>query len=686
MHDSHSGLRFVRRQLPESPSSTLVMAPAATTIVNAVIATDASSILPFTKGLKGVNLDMNKIFVYSLVMSFLFLAVLVFLVRWAKIARAHLRQLVTMQADTQHQRYWMYNHSGWWSGIKKHLLYAPIWRHRHNNEIRLSDAVSMGTLPTRFHSLLLILYCLSNIAYCVVLDYSNMNRAAVVAELRGRTGRLATVNLVPTIIFALRNNPLIPLLQVSYDTFNLFHRWTARIVVIETVAHTLAWAENAYQAGGLDEVNKMLANSTSYQWGMAASCVFVAMSLQAWSPMRHAFYETFLNVHKIFAMLGIAGVWVHLEKHGLPSLPWAKAVVAIWAGELGLRMCWLLYYNVRRRRCTKVLVEALPNEACRVTLDLATTWRFKPGCHVHIYLPAISQHSSHPFSLAWAADRLTTSSKDIELEKMGTSIDKTNVETTVTEIEENGRSRTSISLVCRARTGMTRKMYNRAVAAPQRSITLYGAMEGPYGGHESLDSYGTVLLFAGGVGITHQIGYIRHLLQGYERGTVSTRKVVFVWSVPNVESLEWVRPWMDEILHMSCRREVLKVLLFVTKPRTPTKSSAAPEPSRCSPADVSQRRSSTKRSSSGWARWPSPSADLVASRTRSERQLERGSRSEPWISSRRLSLIDDVDRERMIGTPPTFEDLVAAHLLQFSAVHSGYIHRSSIYRASRQDG
>jgi len=39
-----------------------------------------------------------------------------------------------------------------------------------------------------------------------------------------------------------RNNPFINLLNISFDTFNLLHRWFGRIVVLQALAHTLAYA------------------------------------------------------------------------------------------------------------------------------------------------------------------------------------------------------------------------------------------------------------------------------------------------------------------------------------------------------------------------------------------------------------------------------------------------------------
>jgi NAD(P)H-flavin reductase len=93
-------------------------------------------------------------------------------------------------------------------------------------------------------------------------------------------------------------------------------------------------------------------------------------------------------------------------------------------------------------------------------------------------------------------------------------------------------------------------------------------VEGPYGGYHPLVSYGTVLLFAGGVGITHQVPYVRSLLEGAVIGTVATRKITLVWIIQSPEHLEWIRPWMTEILAMEKRREILRIMLFVSRPKS----------------------------------------------------------------------------------------------------------------------
>ncbi|GAB7359835.1 hypothetical protein MBLNU230_g7365t1 [Neophaeotheca triangularis] len=578
---------------------------------------------PFTHGLEGVDQTMNFLFVNVLLIMFMGLLAATLVYRWVNMGRSHLRHMVTLGPDRD-QRYWMHNHNTFWPWIKKNLLYAPLGKVRHNREVQLSKAISVGTLPSRFHTLLLTIYLGANIAYCVALDYgTDEHSAAIVAQARGRTGILAILNLIPTVLFALRNNPLIHITRVSYDTFNLLHRWCARVVIIESVAHTICWAVNVVLAGGWQQLNISLATSTSFAGGMVGTVVFCAIGIGAISPLRHAFYETFLNTHRLMVIVALAGTYIHVDWANLPFLPYMHFVFALWAAEWIWRFGRIAYHNISRKTgVTKITVEALPAEACRVTFELARPWRYTPGCHVHAYIPTLALWSSHPFSVAWGENKPKNPPLDVELEKMhATSLLPASVRADLTtrastystanyqlatNVEVNKKIThandalprsnkvTSISLIMRARTGMTRKLYDKAAASPTSTFTTWGAIEGPYGGHESMASYGTVILFAGGVGITHAVGYVHHLLSRYQQGTTSVQRILLVWSVPNTEALEWVRVWMDQILRMEGRRDVLRIQLFVTKPRhrgevLSNTGSVQMFPGRCNPTTVLEK-------------------------------------------------------------------------------------------------
>lgn len=130
----------------------------------------------------------------------------------------------------------------------------------------------------------------------------------------------------------------------------------------------------------------------------------------------------------------------------------------------------------------------------------------------------------------------------------------------------DGKETTVMSLLVAKRTGMTRTLYDSANKRPDKTLILRGAIEGPYGGMHQLESYGTALLFAGGIGITHQLGYVRELIHGYQEHTAATRKITLVWVVRSIHQVHWIEPYMKQILAMDKRRDILKVLVYITRP------------------------------------------------------------------------------------------------------------------------
>ncbi|KAA8569068.1 hypothetical protein EYC84_000738 [Monilinia fructicola] len=457
-----------------------------------------------------------------------------------------------MNSNANQQRYFQLNRSSWWK-VKKHLLYAPLWSKRHNREFKLSSAVNMGTLPSRWHALLLIVYLSMNVAYTLVLDYSRENQYSVVAELRGRSGVLAVCNMIALVILAGRNNPLIGWLQISFDTYNLLHRWMGRIVVLESLVHTSCWAYVQHADTGFSGVWDKLMHDPFCSYGMVGTAAFVFILLTSPSPVRHAFYETFLNVHIILAAVAIAGVWIHCDIPDLPQKPYIRAVAFLWVADRVFRLVRLAWCNYSTKGWTTASIEAMPGDACRVTMHLPKKLHVKPGSHAYLRFEKLNFWESHPFSIAWVAhrpllpDELPSNEKKLLLE----------------------RQTTDISFVIHAQTGLTRRLFDAAKLESPRALKLKAAFEGPYAGHHSLDSYGHAVLFAGSSGITHQIPYVQHLIQGFNDGTIATKKVLLVWIIRDVEHLEWVRPWMDEILRMQGRRDILTIKLFVTKPKNP---------------------------------------------------------------------------------------------------------------------
>jgi len=433
--------------------------------------------------------------------------------------------------------------------VKKNILYAPVLRKRHNREIQMSTAINVGTLPTRFQLLFLIAYFATNVAFCVIdIDYSD-EWENVTRLVRNRTGVLSVINMIPLFLLAGRNNPLIPLLGISFDTYNLIHRWFGRIVILEAVAHTLAHFAKAGSAW--QESFQGMLQTGFLLWGFIATLSFVFLGIQAWSPLRHAFYEVFKLLHIAVAALSIVGLWYHIKLGELDQARYLYIVIGIWVADRAARALRTIYHNFGKTR-TRTVIEALPGDTVRLTMTLARPWHARPGQHAYLYMPKFSFWQSHPFSVAWV-----DGADDLSVDKLASS-----------HQERKQMQKMQIAFVIRARTGFTNTLYQKVANAPAGKMETTCWVEGPYGARHPLDSYGTVVLFAGGVGVTHQVPYVRELVAGYAAGTVATRKILLVWTIQSPEHLEWIRPWMTEILGMDKRRDALRIMLFVSQPRS----------------------------------------------------------------------------------------------------------------------
>ncbi|KAI1456775.1 ferric reductase like transmembrane component-domain-containing protein [Annulohypoxylon moriforme] len=555
-------MSFIRRwfadKLCESANCTASLVPRDVPTATNAAATPTSTISPFSTALNGVDQEGNMLFRDSLWWTLGGMALILLSVRLLVIGWSQLRHVSAMSATGAQQTYWKKSQWSWMPSFKKNLLYAPLWKKRHNREIKLSSAVTVGTLPSRLHSIILAIYLLSNVGYMFHEDWFQPNHFALAAEIRGRSGTLSLVNMVPLLILAGRNNPLISLLHVSFDTYNLIHRWMGRTVVIEAIIHTIAWAYVEVAASGWDGMGYKLVRNNFLASGFAGTVAMTLLLILAVSPLRHAFYETFLNFHILLGLVSLLMTFLHCHyaelPGGLPQKSWVIAIFMSWVFERAARMFRLAYYNWSKRGgFTEAVVEPMPGDTTRVTMHLPRYMDIKPGSHAYIRFNQIKFWENHPFSVAWVQHH--------------PCIDRANLgEKTVTESQLK-EGTTSVSFVIGAHTGFTRALYNKALSGGSPSIRLRAAIEGPYAGHHSLNSYGHVLLFAGSTGITHQISFLKPLLQGFNDGTVATRRITLVWIMRDTESLEWVRPWMDEILRIPRRREVLAIRLFVTRPK-----------------------------------------------------------------------------------------------------------------------
>ncbi|KAF2789822.1 hypothetical protein K505DRAFT_365279 [Melanomma pulvis-pyrius CBS 109.77] len=464
----------------------------------------------------------------------------------------YVRTVACLNNETQ--RYFATPHTVY-SWFKRNLLNAPLFRTRHHREFKLSTAINIGTLPSRLQTTLLVGYFGTNVGFCVWSIDWNQPFSTVAGEFRNRTGVMAVINMIPLFLLAGRNNPFIALSGISFDTMNLIHRWFGRIVVLEALCHTIAYMANKVHTKGWAALQQSLTGSTFMISGFIGTIAFTFLLLQSPGAIRHAFYDTFLHLHILGAGLAVGGVWIHLK--GRPQQMMLYGVVALWASERAVRLVRLAIHNFGSGG-TKADVEVLPGDALRVTVRMARPWTFRPGQHAYLYIPSVGLWTNHPFSLAWSEEEEDLNVSTMLADEKGLPMNRQDI------LEAQ---KTNMSFIVRRRTGFTEKLYKKADLSAAGKFSTTAFVEGPYGG-EDLSSYGTVMLWAAGIGITHQLPHVRDIVSKYANGSTATRRLTLVWIIQSPEHLEWIRTYMTQILSLPRRREILKILLFVTRPRS----------------------------------------------------------------------------------------------------------------------
>jgi predicted ferric reductase len=196
---------------------------------------------------------------------------------------------------------------------------------------------------------------------------------------------------------------------------------------------------------------------------------------------------------------------------------------------------------------TSAEIEVMSPIAMRVKVRLTRPWTFTPGQHAYIYMPFVGLWTAHPFSVAWTDEDVEESIS--EKDSLPKSIDD------VTSRKRN------IYFLIRKMKGFTNDLYMKTQKAGGKLKTT-AFVEGPYN-RQTLHSYGTVVLVAAGIGITHIVPHVYDLVRGYGTGSVAARRVLMIWSVRTLEELELIRDWMTIILALPRRQEVLRIMLYV---------------------------------------------------------------------------------------------------------------------------
>ena len=223
--------------------------------------------------------------------------------------------------------------------------------------------------------------------------------------------------------------------------------------------------------------------------------------------MRRALYEWFLNSHLLLSVVAVIAIWRHVSSKK-PAELFLRIGVYLWAVATAVHWVLFAFRNLafRRQFATalvtrpssryegdKSLVD--PSNVLQVDIAVPRPWQVKAGQSVFLSIPKLGIFTGlrgHPFMVTWW------------------------------ERDHNGLK---ISLLVKPRAGFTAEL------SRYLNTDLLAFVDGPYGTDHNFGEYGTVVMFATGIGIAGHLPYIKELISGYNNCAVKTRRIRLVWQI-----------------------------------------------------------------------------------------------------------------------------------------------------------
>ncbi|MCJ1435666.1 hypothetical protein MMC27_005041 [Xylographa pallens] len=356
------------------------------------------------------------------------------------------------------------------------------------------------------------------ILYCFVpqpLYYASIRYGS--PPLAIRAGMLSVAMMPWIVALSMKSNIITMMTGIGHERLNVLHRWGGYICLLLALIHTIPfYVTPVWDQGALQVFQSYFSGQYYiYGTGVAALVPLLFLCIHSLPFIRSWMYELFVALHVPASIIFLAMMFWHCNNY-LTSWDYLAATAGIWFVSYIIRLFYLNWTNFRRTSWLigeEASITILPENAVKVTIPTQVTWR--PGQYVYLRMPGISVFENHPFTIA------SLCSDDFP--------------------SEYGDLYRDMIIVFRPFSGFTRKVVNaHDENGPWHTYRAF--IDGPYGGMQrELAAFDTVILFAGGSGITAIVSQLLDLIKKMRDSRAVTKQVHVVWALKRPETMEWFK-------------------------------------------------------------------------------------------------------------------------------------------------
>ncbi|KAF8526248.1 ferric reductase NAD binding domain-containing protein [Hysterangium stoloniferum] len=372
-----------------------------------------------------------------------------------------------------------------------------------------------------------------------------------------RAGNMAAIQLPLLAMLAGKHNLISLVTGISYEKLNVLHRAAARTCFVLILVHALKGD-----------------TSISEPWvrvGISAGVAYGVVVLLAIKQFRTNYHEIFISVHFVlvlYAKFLIVSCFYH-KTYIKGSLYWAEYIIPVfilWGLDRTLRVARILWNNrnivdssTDGKLPLTATAELISPSMVRVSMKRDMSW--KAGQCIFLAMPSVSAmpYETHPFTICNIPGNTSL-------------IDDT--EKTRSERNENGylersaRGPSDLIFFIKVKQGFTKRLLEnvkRQRGADGKAF-LSVLIDGPYGIPPDVNAYESVILVAGGSGITFSLPLLQDIVLNTTEGRSACRNILLIWVVPHEEQFSWISGAIHEALQNAPPSLHIRIHLHVTQP------------------------------------------------------------------------------------------------------------------------
>lgn len=390
-----------------------------------------------------------------------------------------------------------------------------------------------------------VLLIATHLAFILALEFVNNDTpGAQYWQALGVRAAWLAVAQMPLLILLIGKNNIIGLLTgVSYERLNVFHRWTARFLLLMAIFHF------AFQMTGWNEfglVQLEWSTDTCPPSGIAAFAVLLWINLSTIAPLRFLSYEFFVVQHIVSFIGFIIAVMYHLPSTALWSRIYVYIPIALYLVDRIVRTVWVFVVNAR---ISRAVITPLEGGVTKVQIKTKAVKSWRPGSHVLLHIPRFGLLQNHPATIV-----STPQSHGGDLVFML----KSHKGFTRRIMTSANGSATALLPQTKEDTGPPSQLSEVA--------SHWAILDGPYGGWQSdFAAFDSACLIAGSTGVTFTLGIMLDLADRASVKKLPLRRLHFVWCIKDSLWAAWAKTEIAAACEKLAAAGVdTKVSIFVT--------------------------------------------------------------------------------------------------------------------------